>query len=117
MVSTWPWTKWPPMRVVAETARSRLTLLSLTREPRFVRRSVSGAQPTLNEVVSNHVTVRQVPFTEMESPRWQSVRISLAEEMVRVVPPSEEWGSSSDTTGNVVLVGYLAGGRELDVRA
>lgn len=33
--------------------------------------------------------VRQVPFTEMESPREASVRMSLQFEIVRVVPPPE----------------------------
>lgn len=49
------------MRVFAETARSRLTLEPCFRDPRFVRRSVSGAAPILNEVWLNAVTVRHVP--------------------------------------------------------
>jgi hypothetical protein len=77
--------------VLAETARSRLTLLPCVREPRFVRRNVSGATPTLKEALSNEVTVRHVPFTLMLSPRLQSPRISAALEMVRVVPPSSDW--------------------------
>ena len=56
------------------------------REPRFVRRSVSGAMPTVKVEGVKCVTVRQVPFTLMLSPRWQSVRMGAAEEMVRVVP-------------------------------
>lgn len=74
------------MRVLADTARSRLTRDPLVSEPRFVRRRVSGATPTTNESVSNEVTVRQVPLTLMLSPRWQSARISAAEEMVSEVP-------------------------------
>lgn len=31
----------------------------------MVRRSVSGAQPTLNQVLSNAVTVRQVPEAQV----------------------------------------------------
>jgi hypothetical protein len=59
-----------------------------------VRRRVSGATPTLKDVASCSVMVRQVPFTEMESPRWASVRISGQSEMVREVPlPPEELGS------------------------
>jgi hypothetical protein len=85
--------------VLAETARSRLTLLLCLREPRFVRRKVSGATPTLNEDLSKDVTVRQVPLTLMLSPRLQSVRISEAFEMVRVVPPSSDWWLSWETTG------------------
>jgi hypothetical protein len=45
----------------------------------------------LKEDLSNEVTVRQVPLTLMLSPRLQSVRISDALEMVRVVPPSSDW--------------------------
>lgn len=63
-----------------------------------MRRRVSGATPTLKEDVSKNVTVRQVPFTLMLSPRWQSWRISEALEMVSVVPPSSAWGLSSETT-------------------
>lgn len=84
--------------MLAETARSRFTLLSFFREPRFVRRRVSGATPTLNEDLSNQVTVRQVPFMLMLSPRLQSDRIEEALEIVRVVPPSSDWGLSSETT-------------------
>ncbi|KAL8933709.1 MAG: hypothetical protein Q9216_006239, partial [Gyalolechia sp. 2 TL-2023] len=54
-VSTWPWTKCPPMRVVAETARSRFTLLEGRRRDRFVRRRVSGDVPTLNVEGVNEV--------------------------------------------------------------
>src|ERR1700709_106357 len=97
-VSTCPCTKCPPIRVVAETARSRLTLLFCLRDPRFVRRSVSGATPTLKEDFSKEMTVRQVPFMLMLSPRWQSSRISEALEIVRVVPPSSDCGLSSETT-------------------
>ena len=63
-----------------------------------MRRRVSGATPTVKVDSWKEVTVRQVPFTEMLSPRWQSVRISEALEMVRFVPPSEAWGLSSETT-------------------
>jgi hypothetical protein len=86
-VSTWPCTKWPPMRVEAETERSRLTLAPSVREPRFVLRSVSGATPTLKVLWSNSVMVRQVPFTLMLSPREASERMGLHSEMVREVPP------------------------------
>lgn len=64
----------------------------MVKEPRFVRRRVSGATPTVKEEVVKVVTVRQVPFTLMLSPRWQSDRTSVALEIVRVVPPSEERG-------------------------
>src|SRR5258706_6289422 len=55
--------------------------------PRFVRLRVSGARPTLNELASNSVTVRQHPLTAIESPMWQSVRMGAASEMVRDQPP------------------------------
>ena len=84
--------------MLADTALSKLTLLSFFKDPRFVRRRVSGATPTLKEDLSNHVTVRQVPFTLMLSPRVQSERISEALDIVRVVPPSSDWGLSSETT-------------------
>jgi hypothetical protein len=87
------------MRVLARTARSRLTGLFSFNEPRFVRRSVSGATPTTNESLVKDVTVRQVPLTLMLSPRWTSVRISVADDMVRDVPPVSSWGLSSETTG------------------
>lgn len=64
------------------------------REPRFVRRWVSGATPTVKVPVGREklVTVRQVPFMEMESPRWQSVRMGAALVIVRVVPAvGEDW--------------------------
>jgi hypothetical protein len=76
--------------VFADTARSKFTLLSFFNEPRFVRRRVSGATPTLKEDVENHVTVRQVPFMLMLSPRLQSARMGEALEIVRVVPPSSD---------------------------
>ena len=47
-MSTWPCTKWPPIRDEAERARSRLTGEETRRELRFVRRRVSGERPTLN---------------------------------------------------------------------
>lgn len=64
------------MRVDAKTARSRFTGEEAVKEPRFVRRRVSGATPTVKEPVLGVklVTVRQVPFMEMESPRVQSER-------------------------------------------
>ena len=85
--------------MLAETARSRFTFEPVVKEPKFVRRRVSGATPTVKEEVVKVVTVRQVPFTLMLSPRWQSVRTSVALEMVRVVPPSEERGLREVTSG------------------
>jgi hypothetical protein len=79
-----------------------------------VRRRVSGAAPILKEEVVKEVTVRQVPFTEMESPRTQSVRMEAQSEIVIVVPPPEEasWGRSSVTAvRGRVSVGGEKGGR------
>ena len=56
MVSTWPWTKCPPMRVEGWTLRSRFTREEgveeeeVRREEREVRRRVSGERPTLKDV-------------------------------------------------------------------
>lgn len=86
--------------MLAETARSKLTLLFSLSDPKFVRRSVSGATPTLKEDLSNEVTVKHVPLILMLSPRWQSPRISEALEIVRVVPPSSDCALSSETTGH-----------------
>lgn len=44
--------------------------------------------------------MRQVPLMLMLSPRWQSVRISEALEMVRDVPWVSSLGLSSETTEN-----------------
>lgn len=62
-VSTWPCRKWPPKRVSARRARSRLRWEDLVRLPRLVRRRVSGAMPTLKVVGEGRaVIVRQVPW-------------------------------------------------------
>lgn len=90
------------MRVLAETARSRFTFDPVVSEPRFVRRRVSGATPTVKEDVVKEVTVKQVPFMDIESPRWQSVRTSVALDMVRFVPPSAARGLSSETSEGVL---------------
>lgn len=42
------------------------------------------------------VTVRQVPLTDMLSPRWTSVKIGAHEVIVRVVPPVESWVSTEE---------------------
>lgn len=83
--------------MLADTARSRLTLLCCFREPRFVRRRVSGETPTTKESSVKDVTVRQVPLMLMLSPKWQSFRISAAEEMVSDVPPVSSRELSSET--------------------
>lgn len=68
-----------------------------------MRRRVSGAAPILKDEGVNSVTVRQVPFTAIESPLLQSPRIEEQSEMVIVVPPPEVascW-RSSETAGLV----------------
>jgi hypothetical protein len=88
------WTICPPNRVCAAMALSTLTLSPTfswpaipifmpintsflysclpdhksENPPRFVRFRVSGANPTLNVSSSNSVTVKQAPFTQIESP-------------------------------------------------
>lgn len=86
------------MRVCDDTARSRLTASPAARAPRFVRRRVSGATPTTKVEAVKEVTVRQVPLMLMESPSWQSVRMSAAPEMVRVVPVEASGGVREETT-------------------
>lgn len=46
--------------------------------PKFVLDSVSGARFTMNESLSNSVTVRHAPFTHMLSPTLQSSSIGAA---------------------------------------
>jgi hypothetical protein len=87
------------MRVCDDTARSRLTESPCASEPRFVRRRVSGATPTVKVESVKAVTVRQVPLTLMESPSWQSMRTGAALEMTRVVPPDASEGLREETTG------------------
>ena len=62
----------------------------------------------------NVVMVRQVPFMEMESPRWASERRKGGVEIVRVVPPvavvrEVMAGLRVSLDGGVVLLG--GGGR------
>ena len=91
MVSTWPCTKCPPIRVEADTARSRFTGEEVVRVDREVRRRVSGDRPTLKDMGDEGgfraVMVRQVPLILILSPRWASERISVQSPIVREVPP------------------------------
>ena len=65
-----------------------------TYSPRSVLWSVSLASHTLNHPptfsVSNSVTVRQAPFTAIESPTWQSPSIG-AESLMTKVQPVSSW--------------------------
>lgn len=63
------------------------------------------------------VMVRQVPFMEMESPRWASERRKWGVEIVRVVPPVEAAlvrevmaGLRVSLDGGEVLLGERRGG-------
>lgn len=60
----------------------------MVKEPRFVRRSVSGDIPTVKVEVGweMEVRVRQVPLMEMLSPRCASERM-VSQVIVREVPP------------------------------
>ena len=78
-----------------------------------MRRRVSGATPTVKDDSVKEVTVRQVPLTLMLSPRRQSLRISEALEMVRVVPPSLAWGLSSVTTMARSGLGAVEGNKRM----
>lgn len=78
---------------LAASARSRFTREEEgVREPRFVRRRVSGETPTVKVGVGvgeKEVRVRQVPFMDMESPRWASERRKGGQVMERDVPVGE----------------------------
>lgn len=105
-------------------ARSRFTADPTANWPRFVRRRVSGAIPSLKESRASEraVIVRQVPFTQMLSPMRASVRIGAQSEIVmeQPLPPVEDVsrGRSSETVPTVstspvnifaVCSGYEAG--------
>src|SRR3954447_11118627 len=76
--STWPCTMWPPSRVCALTARSRLTGSPACALPRLLRRRVSPITSVLHVLSPaserTSVTVRQTPLTEIESPSATSSR-------------------------------------------
>lgn len=75
-----PDTKCPPNRPSAAMALSRFTGLPACRAPRLLRRNVSCMTSALNWVAPSEVTVRQTPFTAMESPsrvRSSTVRASM----------------------------------------
>lgn len=94
------------MRVVALTARSRFTGEDWKREPRFVRRRVSGETPTVNWEGVKEVTVKQVPLMLMLSPKWASVRISAQSEIVIEVPPPP--AAVSSCFSRRVTAGYVS---------
>mmetsp|Transcript_84964 Transcript_84964/g.236503 ORF Transcript_84964/g.236503 Transcript_84964/m.236503 type:complete len:252 (+) Transcript_84964:322-1077(+) len=75
--STWPCTKWPEFRSPAAMERSMFTRCPISRSPRSVRRSVSGAQLTSKVWASKAVTVRQVPFTAMLQPMYAPCKATL----------------------------------------
>jgi len=69
---------WPPNRDDTARGRSRLTGLSPVRNPRLVRRKVSGTISTWKLPPSMETTVRQAPLTAMLSPNLMSPGTSSA---------------------------------------
>ena len=71
---------------------SLYVLIAIESSPNSVLLNISFANQTVNQlpsfVDSKTVTVRQAPFTAMESPRWQSDKMGAASPMVSVQPPS-----------------------------
>src|SRR4051812_4611115 len=92
--STWPCIRWPPRRVCGVTARSRLTGCPSVASPRLLRRSVSAMTSVLQTPSETSVTVRQTPFTAMESPRATSSSTRCA----RIRRTAESDWSSRTTT-------------------
>jgi len=86
------------MRDEAKTDLSKLTFEPSLRLPKFVLRNVSGATPTLKDDLSNSVTVRQVPLTEILSPSATSLRMESHCEIVREVPPPPDEVESTLTS-------------------
>jgi len=88
VLSTWPCTKCPPMRLVGVTARSRFTSDPGSSSDSDVLRSVSGDSPTVKSetLPSNSVTVRHVPFTAILSPRLTPSR-TVEAAILRSKPP------------------------------
>src|SRR4051812_17813633 len=76
--STWPCIMWPPSLVCAVTARSRLTGVPSPAAPRLLRRRVSSMTSVDQTPSVTSVTVRQTPFTAIESPRATSCRTRSA---------------------------------------
>ena len=66
--STWPETKWPPMRSLNFMARSRFTGVPEDREPSVVTVRVSGETSTEKSLSVLATTVKQAPFTLMLAP-------------------------------------------------
>lgn len=78
-----------------------------------MRRRVSGDMPTVNSLLADEeegvkeVMVRQVPFMEMESPRWASWRRKAGVEIVRVVPVGEGVRADIAVGRGELLEGFL----------
>ncbi len=68
VASMWPVTKWPPRRLSARRARSRLTPSPGTACLRLVRSSVSRSMSKVRRLPSMAMTVRQQPLTATLSP-------------------------------------------------
>src|SRR3954453_20334179 len=92
--STWPCTMWPPRRLSAVTARSRLTVSPGRTPYRLVLSSVSCITSAVHVSPSTVVTVRQQPLTAMESPRPASSSTVVARMLTRIASP---WSSTAAT--------------------
>jgi hypothetical protein len=86
--STWPLTRWPPIRAESWRARSRFTLAPALSSPRFVTRSVSTATSAENSLLPISTTVRQTPLTEMLSPSAVPSSTVAADNERRAAPAS-----------------------------
>src|SRR5829696_6880496 len=97
--STWPCIRCPPRRVCGVTARSRFTDAPTSALPRLLRRSVSAMTSVLQTSWSTPVTVRQTPFTAIESPRPTSsstLRARICSRAAVTCPPAR-WSSRTTT--------------------
>ncbi len=86
--STWPLTRWPPIRAESCSARSRFTFAPFFNSPRFVTFRVSTATSAENPLLSSSTTVRQTPFTQMLSPSAVPPSTVEAETARRAAPAS-----------------------------
>ena len=132
--SVCPWTRWPPRRSARRTERSRLTLVSGATDLRLewrrvspitsavnpcgVRSGSSRAVPagTAREAISP-VTVRQTPFTQIESPTRASSATTVLRTWIRAKSPRYSTASTSPRSStmpvnNRVLLRSTSGGRD-----
>ena len=92
--STCPCTTWPPKRVAAFMARSRLTTSPTFAAPRLVRRRVSCITSAVKCPGSISTAVRHVPLTAIESPRFTSLVTNAPSMVMRL---ASGWSSMLTT--------------------